>query len=100
MEIKPEVPATLKQNGITSIEISDEEEDEEEEHVGLGKHEAHVPEEENFYPIFLPIDRNYEAKYLFHYRYMKKKGKSIQERVYVFLEHPAGWSCLVYHISV
>ncbi len=57
--------------------------------------------QDNFYPIFLPIDRNYETKYLFHYRYhLKRRGKSMQERIYVFLEHPVGWGCFIYHMSV
>ena len=52
------------------------------------------------YPIFLPMDRDYEAKYLFHYRQMRKRGKTLQDRVYVFLEHPIGWACFLYHIGV
>ena len=62
----------------------------------LGEEDA----DSNFYPIFLPIDRNYETKYLFHYRHLKKRGKTMQERTYVFLEHPIGWGCFIYHMSV
>ncbi len=73
-----------------TLPIQKEEEEEEEDDPA-----------DSFYPIFLPIDRNYEAKYLFHYRHLKKRrGKSLQERVYVFLEHPIGWGCFVYHMSV
>lgn len=53
------------------------------------------------YPIFLPIDRNYESKYLAHYRSLRaKKGKGWKERCYLFLEHPVGWTCLIYHSTV
>nr|CAD7194175.1 unnamed protein product [Timema douglasi] len=49
-----------------------------------------------YYPIYLPIDQAFKAKYVFHH----KKGKTFQERVYVFLEHPGGWVCFVYHFTV
>ncbi|XP_039279397.1 potassium voltage-gated channel subfamily KQT member 1 isoform X2 [Nilaparvata lugens] len=49
-----------------------------------------------YYPIYLPIDQAFKAKYVFHQR----RGKSFQEKVYVFLEHPVGWICFVYHFSV
>lgn len=49
-----------------------------------------------YYPIYLPIDQAFKAKYVFHH----KRGKSFQERVYVFLEHPGGWICFFYHFSV
>ncbi|XP_076222475.1 potassium voltage-gated channel subfamily KQT member 1 isoform X7 [Nomia melanderi] len=49
-----------------------------------------------YYPIYLPIDQSFKAKYLFHH----KKGKTFQERLYVFLEHPGGWVCFVYHFTV
>lgn len=49
-----------------------------------------------YYPIYLPIDQAFKAKYVFHQR----KGKSFQERVYVFLEHPCGWICFIYHFAV
>jgi len=68
---------------------------------GEAVEEAEVEVDETLYPIFLPIDRNYETKYMYHYRYMAKKAKkSMQERTYVFLEHPAGWGCFFYHMSV
>ncbi|XP_017783925.1 PREDICTED: potassium voltage-gated channel subfamily KQT member 1 isoform X2 [Nicrophorus vespilloides] len=49
-----------------------------------------------YYPIYLPIDQAFKAKYVFHH----KKGKTVQERTYVFLEHPGGWICFVYHFTV
>lgn len=49
-----------------------------------------------YYPIFLPIDQAFKAKYVFHH----KRGKTFQERLYVFLEHPGGWLCFVYHFTV
>ena len=52
-------------------------------------------------PIFLPIDKEYEAKYLFHHRF--RRGlmirRSWQERIYLFLEHPVGWTCFIYHMT-
>ena len=52
-----------------------------------------------YYPIFLPIDQDFKAKYIWHHR-MAKRGKSMKERTYAFLEHPGGWLCFAYHISV
>ncbi|CAH1398245.1 unnamed protein product [Nezara viridula] len=49
-----------------------------------------------YYPIYLPIDQAFKAKYVFHQR----RGKTFQERVYVFLEHPGGWICFFYHFTV
>uniref|UniRef100_A0A8D8QJW1 Potassium voltage-gated channel subfamily KQT member 1 n=2 Tax=Cacopsylla melanoneura TaxID=428564 RepID=A0A8D8QJW1_9HEMI len=49
-----------------------------------------------YYPIYLPIDQAFKAKYVFHSR----RGRSFQERVYVFLEHPCGWICFIYHFAV
>ncbi|XP_065213038.1 potassium voltage-gated channel subfamily KQT member 1 isoform X2 [Planococcus citri] len=49
-----------------------------------------------YYPIYLPIDQEFKAKYVFHQR----RGKTFQERVYVFLEHPCGWLCFIYHFTV
>lgn len=56
--------------------------------------QAGVPDP--YYPIYLPIDQAFKAKYVFHH----KKGKTFQERLYVFLEHPGGWLCFVYHFTV
>lgn len=49
-----------------------------------------------YYPIALPIDQQFKTKYAFHQR----RGKTFQERLYVFLEHPVGWVCFIYHTSV
>jgi hypothetical protein len=49
-----------------------------------------------YYPIALPIDQAFKAKYMFHHR----RGKTFQERLYVFLEHPVGWLCFIYHFTV
>jgi potassium voltage-gated channel KQT-like subfamily protein 1 len=49
-----------------------------------------------YYPIALPIDQAFKAKYVFQHR----RGKTFQERMYIFLEHPCGWLCFVYHFSV
>lgn len=51
---------------------------------------------ENFYPIFLPMDQAFKAKYVF----TNKKGKTVKEKIYLFLEHPCGWSCFFYHFFV
>ena len=52
-----------------------------------------------YYPIFLPIDQDFKAKYMWHHR-MAKRGRSLKERTYSFLEHPVGWFCFFYHMSV
>lgn len=49
-----------------------------------------------YYPIYLPIDQAFKTKYVFQH----KKGKTFQERLYVFLEHPGGWLCFIYHFTV
>lgn len=51
---------------------------------------------ENFYPIFLPMDQAFKAKYVF----TNKKGRTMKEKIYLFLEHPCGWSCFFYHFFV
>ncbi|MPC80139.1 uncharacterized protein LOC123520137 [Portunus trituberculatus] len=51
---------------------------------------------ENFYPIFLPMDQAFKAKYVF----TNKKGKTLKEKTYLFLEHPCGWCCFFYHFIV
>lgn len=81
---------------IKKIENKDEEPGEEDENdteadvtVGTG-----VPDP--YYPIELPIDQAFKAKYVFHCR----RGKTFQEKLYVFLEHPGGWICFIYHSSM
>ena len=49
-----------------------------------------------YYPIALPIDQAFKAKYASHHR----KSRTIQERIYAFLEHPCGYLCIIYHLSV
>lgn len=51
---------------------------------------------DTFYPIFLPMDQAFKAKYIFS----NKKGKTGKERTYLFLEHPCGWCCFLYHFIV
>ena len=55
-----------------------------------------------FHPIFLPIDRNYESKYLMQkYRLGRgRRGRTFKEKTYLFLEHPCGWIGFLYHMSV
>ncbi|XP_043268980.1 potassium voltage-gated channel subfamily KQT member 1-like isoform X4 [Venturia canescens] len=73
-------------------DVNDEEEEDEEEPPSPNP--TGVPDP--YYPIYLPIDQAFKAKYVFHH----KKGKTFQERLYVFLEHPGGWLCFVYHCTV
>lgn len=49
------------------------------------------------YPIYLPMDQEFKSKYILS---TKRKPRSLQERVYLFLEHPAGWVCFMYHFAV
>ena len=48
-------------------------------------------------PLFLPMDKAFEAKYATK---SKKRGKSFKEKTYLFLEHPSGWIGFLYHFSV
>ena len=64
--------------------------------------------------VMMPIDKDYEAKYLLMNKMngingvnsfippgMKiRQEKTIQEHVYLFLEHPSGWLCFFYHMFV
>ena len=57
----------------------------------------------SFLPVFLPIDRKYETKYMMHkYRLGVggRRGRTFQEKTYLFLEHPCGWIGFSYHMSV
>ncbi|GJQ83141.1 hypothetical protein Trydic_g15378 [Trypoxylus dichotomus] len=74
---------------IAAEDVVDEEDGEEVADTPRG-----VPDP--YYPIYLPIDQAFKAKYVFHH----KKGKTFQERTYVFLEHPGGWLCFFYHFTV
>ena len=54
------------------------------------------------YPLYLPMDRDFEAKYMDRYlnKHSKQGKKTKQEKVYMFLEHPNGWCGFLYHMSV
>lgn len=81
----------LKLLAICASEAPGEDGDEPTETVGGA---TGVPDP--YYPIALPIDQAFKAKYVFHHR----RGKTFQERLYVFLEHPGGWLCFIYHFTV
>ncbi|KAJ8871288.1 hypothetical protein PR048_027596 [Dryococelus australis] len=90
-------------DGDIDDELDDDDDDEEAavnvvETVPSGKRGSRQPPgvPDPYYPIYLPIDQAFKAKYVFHH----KKGKTFQERVYVFLEHPGGWICFIYHFTV
>lgn len=83
--------------GKGTPDLEEEEEDDEEsedDDEGAPAIPTGVPDP--YYPIALPIDQEFKTKYVFHHR----RGKTFQERLYVFLEHPGGWICFVYHFSV
>lgn len=91
------VPTPLKRkhkNQKKAHQDADDVPDEEIEDVPAEDTPKGVPDP--YYPIYLPIDQAFKAKYVFHH----KKGKTFQERLYVFLEHPGGWICFVYHFTV
>ena len=64
--------------------------------------------------VMMPIDKEYETKYLLMNKMNGINGvnsfippgmrvkpeKTIQEHVYLFLEHPCGWLCFFYHMFV
>jgi hypothetical protein len=50
-------------------------------------------------PIYLPMDRGFEAKYMHQYL-VKFKKQTTQEKVYLLLEYPAGWFGFFYHSIV
>jgi hypothetical protein len=54
----------------------------------------------SYYPVYLPMDQDFKAKYLWHHRHLSRRGKSVKDRCYLFLEHPTGWICFIYHMSV
>jgi hypothetical protein len=62
---------------------------------------AATPSQSFFQPVYLPIDKSYESKYVMHkYRLGRRRGKTFQEQTYLFLEHPSGWFGFIYHMSV
>ncbi|XP_063927847.1 potassium voltage-gated channel subfamily KQT member 1-like isoform X2 [Zophobas morio] len=81
-----------KNDVVQPEDVVDEEDDDDVE--AAGDTPRGVPDP--YYPIYLPIDQAFKAKYVFHH----KKGKTCQERTYVFLEHPGGWLCFIYHFTV
>lgn len=87
---------THRNNDIITNEEMVGEEEEEEEIDGEEPSDAPRGVPDPYYPIYLPIDQAFKAKYVFHH----KKGKTFQERTYVFLEHPGGWLCFFYHFTV
>ena len=59
-----------------------------------------IEDQELSHILFLPMDNIDYAKY---YDFILKKPsgrKTIQTRIYMFLEHPSGWLGLFYHVSV
>ncbi|XP_046394813.1 potassium voltage-gated channel subfamily KQT member 1-like isoform X2 [Ischnura elegans] len=52
-----------------------------------------------YYPIYLPMDQAFKAKYVFHHK-RAGRTRTLQDRAYLFLEHPVGWLCFVYHFTV
>ena len=51
--------------------------------------------------IMIPVDKIYQKKNSNLLPKSKSRRlKTNQERIYMFLEHPAGWTGFVYHISV
>jgi len=88
--VVPAVAQTSDSDGCSSV-VADEE-------VGEGEGAKQPPPgvPDPYYPIYLPIDQAFKAKYVFHQR----RGKTVQEKFYVFLEHPVGWVCLIYHTTV
>uniref|UniRef100_A0A1B0C959 Potassium voltage-gated channel subfamily KQT member 1 n=1 Tax=Lutzomyia longipalpis TaxID=7200 RepID=A0A1B0C959_LUTLO len=80
-----------------SSPTNDELEGDDEEDAGIEEIDAtDSGVQDPYYPIALPIDQAYKAKYAFQRRH----GRTFQERVYVFLEHPGGWLCFIYHFIV
>ena len=48
-------------------------------------------------PFFLEVvDGGFQAKYIDQY-FIKHKRRTIKEKVYLFLEYPAGWFGFFYH---
>ncbi|XP_065159715.1 potassium voltage-gated channel subfamily KQT member 1 isoform X2 [Atheta coriaria] len=89
------------QDVVAPADVDDDDDDDEivGPDSGPGDAEDGVPPRgvpDPYYPIYLPIDQAFKAKYVFHH----KKGKTVQERTYVFLEHPTGWICFIYHFTV
>ena len=39
-----------------------------------------------YYPVYLPMDQDFKAKYMWHHRNLAKRGKSIQELNFMILQ--------------
>ena len=51
--------------------------------------------------VFIPVDKISDKEKTMGFPKTKSRRlKTNQERVYMFLEHPAGWTGFIYHISV
>ena len=63
-----------------------------------------VAEDRRRNTIFIPVDRLQDkekaAMAMGYQRSKNRRLKTNQEKVYMFLEHPAGWAGFFYHISV
>ena len=61
-----------------------------------------VAEDRRRNTIFIPVDRlqDKEKAAMGYQRSKNRRLKTNQEKVYMFLEHPAGWAGFFYHISV
>ena len=61
-----------------------------------------VAEDRRRNTIFIPVDRlqDKDKAAMGYQRSKNRRLKTNQEKVYMFLEHPAGWAGFFYHISV
>ena len=60
-----------------------------------------IEDQELSHILFLPMDNIDYAKYYDFILNKKPSGrKTVQTRIYMFLEHPSGWLGLLYHVSV
>ena len=60
-----------------------------------------IEDQELSHILFLPMDNiDYEKYYDFILNKKPSGRKTIQTRIYMFLEHPSGWLGLLYHVSV
>ena len=61
-----------------------------------------VAEDRRRNTIFIPVDRlqDKDKAAMGYQRSKNRRLKTNQEKVYMFLEHPAGWAGFFYHITV
>ncbi|XP_060532105.1 potassium voltage-gated channel subfamily KQT member 1-like isoform X2 [Cylas formicarius] len=93
---RPSTPMKKKQRCYRKKDLIQTEDIVDEEEIVVDAEEQPRGVPDPYYPIYLPIDQAFKAKYMFHH----KKGKTLQEKTYVFLEHPGGWLCFFYHFTV